>query len=328
VIPVAVALAVLAAEGASAAPAVRRAQDPVVVPRAPLSFEAEARTVNLTVTVRGADGKFVRDLKMDDFQVFDDERPQAISYFARVFDPARVGEEGDGAPDPTAIDLGMLFDTSTSMSEVLKLSQNAAIRFLETIPRARELTTVFFDSDIRLSRFTGEVHQGLFDRLNKMKPSGMTMLYDAIAVYLSRISADPGRKVLVIFSDGEDSGSEISLEDLRDVVRSSTVTIYPIQFTGKYQNAAAQAKAIALMRDLAEMTGGEVFTPASYRDLDGIYDGLLDELAAQYVIGYVPESPKPGSHALRVAVPSKPQLRLRHRRGYFVDAPEAPERLK
>lgn len=299
-----------------------RAQDPVVVPRLPLTFEAEVRTVNLTVTVRGSDGKYVRDLGLDDFHVFDDEKRQQVSYFARVFDPARVGEEGDGAPDPTAIDLGMLFDTSTSMAEVLKLSQSAAIRFLETIPRARELTTVFFDSDIRLSRFTGEVHQGLFDRLSRLKSSGMTMLYDAIAVYLSRVSADPGRKVLVIFSDGEDSGSEVGLDELKDVVRSSTVTIYPIQFTGKYQNAAAQAKAIALMRELADMTGGEVFTPRSYRDLDSIYDGLLDELAAQYVIGYVPESPRPGSHALRVALPSRPDLRLRHRRGYFVDPPE------
>ncbi len=136
--------------------------------------------MNLTVTVRGADGKLIKDLTVKDFSVFEDDKPQEIQFFARVFDPARAGDEGqEGAPDPTAIDLGMLFDTSTSMAEVLRLSQNAASQFLESIPRARDLTTVFFDSDIRLSRFNGESQQGLFDRLQKAKSGGDTLLYDA-----------------------------------------------------------------------------------------------------------------------------------------------------
>lgn len=298
------------------------AQDVSVSPT--LTFATEARSVNLTVTVRGADGKYVRDLKMEDFEVTEDGKKQDIAFFARVFDPSRVDETaGEGTPDPTAIDLGMLFDTSTSMAEVLKLSQNAAVRFLETIPRARELTAVFFDSDIRMSRFTGEVHQGLFDRLSKMKSSGQTMLYDAIAVYLSRISADPGRKILVIFSDGEDSGSEVSLTELKDIVRSSAVTIYPILFAGKYESSSAGLKAASLMHELADMTGGEVFTPKSYKDLDAIYDGLLDELAAQYVIGYVPvEEPKPGVHPLKVSVARRTDLKIRNRQSYFVEEKE------
>lgn len=298
------------------------AQDPPFKPRVPLTFATEARTVNLTVTVRGMDAKLMKDLTVADFTVFEDDKPQPIQYFARVFDPSRADDEGqEGAPDPTAIDLGMLFDTSTSMAEVLRLSQNAASQFLESIPRARELTVVFFDSDIRLSRFSGEGQQGLFDRLQKAKSSGMTLLRDAIAVYLSRISDDPGRKIMVLFTDGEDSKSEISVPELRDLVRSSTVTIYPIVFGGKYTSSSAGLTANALMKDLAEMTGGEVFTPKTFRDLTPIYDSLLDELAAQYVIGYIPqENPSPGEHRLRVEV-NRPGAKARHRRGYRVEAP-------
>jgi len=299
------------------------AQDPPYKPRVPLTFASEARTVNLTVTVRGADGKLIKDLTAKDFSVFEDDKPQEIQFFARVFDPARAGDEGqEGAPDPTSIDLGMLFDTSTSMAEVLRLSQNAASRFLESIPRAHDLTTVFFDSDIRISRFNGESQQGLFDRLQKATSGGDTLLYDSIAVYLSRMTDDPGRKIVVIFTDGEDSKSVISVSELKDLVRSSTVTIYPIVFGGKYSDEGAGLRARLLMKELADLTGGEAFNPKTFRDLAPIYDGLLDELATQYVIGYVPSADVgPGEHRLRVDV-ARAGTKARHRRGYRIAPPE------
>jgi len=299
------------------------AQDPPPFrPRVPLTFAAEARTVNLTVTVRGADGKFTKDLTVEDFAVFEDDKLQEIQYFARVFDPSRARDEGqEDAPDPTAIDLGMLFDTSTSMAAVLKLSQNAASQFLESIPRARTLTTVFFDSDIRLSKFNSESQQGLYDRIQKSKSGGETLLRDAIAVYLSRITDDAGRQIVVLFTDGEDSKSLISTVELKDLVRSSTVTIYPIVFSGHYSGGAKAIEAKSLMRDLADLTGGEVFLPKTFKDLTPIYAGLLDELAAQYVIGYVPQGDlKPGEHKLRVDVKRK-GAKARHRRGYRIAPP-------
>lgn len=306
------------------------AQDPPPFkPKVPLTFATEARTVNLTVTARGVDGKLLKDLTSADFTVYEDDKPQRIRFFARVFDPSRSDDEGqEDVPDPTAIDLGMLFDTSTSMAEVLKLSQNAAASFLESIPKARALTTVFFDSDIRLSKYNSESQQGLFDRIQKAKSGGDTLLRDAIAVFLSRITDDPGRKIVVIFTDGEDSKSLISISELKDLVRSSTVTIYPILFAGKYSDSAAGLQAKALMRDLAELTGGEVFSPRTFKDLAPIYQGLLDELAAQYVIGYIPEEdPAPGEHRLRVEV-ERAGVRLRHRRGYSVAEPEKEEKKK
>jgi len=306
------------------------AQDPPPFkPKVPLTFATEARMVNLTVTARGVDGKLVKDLTSGDFTIYEDDTPQRIQFFARVFDPSRAADEGqEGAPDPTAIDLGMLFDTSTSMADVLNLSQNAAASFLESIPRARALTTVFFDSDIRLSKYNSESQQGLFDRLQKAKSTGDTLLRDAIAVYLSRISDDPGRKIVVLFTDGEDTKSLISTGELKDLVRSSTVTIYPIVFAGKYSDSTAALQAKALMRELADLTGGEVFVPRTFKDLAPIYAGLLDELAAQYVIGYIPAvDPAPGEHRLRVDV-ERAGVKVRYRRGYRVAPPEKEEKKK
>ncbi|HEX9202429.1 MAG TPA: hypothetical protein VF964_00585, partial [Vicinamibacteria bacterium] len=79
-------------------------------------------------------------------------------------------------------------DTSESMKAQIRLSQQSAVRFLESIPRARDLLLIFFDQDIRLSRYNDENQQGLFERILGMKGSGNTALYDAISVYLSRIA--------------------------------------------------------------------------------------------------------------------------------------------
>lgn len=306
-------------------------QDPPIRPRAPLTFATEARTVNLTVTVQNENGKFLRNLTAQDFAVFEDEQVQDIAYFARVFDPSRAKDEGrDGAADPTAIDLGILFDTSESMADVLRLSQDAAVQFLETIPRARELTTVFFDSDIRLSRYNSEAQQGLFDRIQKIKApkASRTLLYDSMAMYLSRVGDEPGRKIMVLFTDGEDVQSQVNISELKDLFRSSTVTVYPILFKGAYMNVSSGLRSNALMRDIAEMTGGELFTPKTFKDLQPIYDGLLDELAAQYVIGYVPKNdPTPGDHRLRVEV-AVPDAKIRHRRGFRIAPPPSDANKK
>ena len=139
-------------------------------------------------------------------------------------------KDSAAAREALALDLGLLLDTSSSMLKELKLSQEAASRFLEAIPRARELYTIFFDEDIRVSRYDSENQQGLFDRIHAAKGGGNTALYDAIAVYFSRVQDGTGRKVLVLFTDGEDTRSALDFTDVVKLVRSGRVTIYAIAF--------------------------------------------------------------------------------------------------
>ena len=278
-------------------------------PPAPV-FPADLDVVNVTATVRDAAGHLIGGLKAEDFVVLEDGRPQAIQVFGRAVDP--------GHDETLALDLGLLMDTSQSMLEELKLSQEAATRFLQAIPRARELITIFFDQDIRLSRYDSENQQGLFDRIEQAKGGGNTALYDAMAVYLSRVAGGTGRKVLVVFTDGDDTTSALSVGELIRLVRSSTVTIYPIAFTGGLQAGSPSAlRSRGFLNEVADLTGGQVFRPAASRDLPGIYQRILEELSGQYVLGFVSDNARHDGKYRKLKVQVRREgLRVRHREGY------------
>jgi Ca-activated chloride channel homolog len=295
----------LLAAAALAAPAF--AQEPTKPP----VFSAGTDVVNVTLTVRDAQGRLVSDLTREDFAVQEDGRLQAVQVFARAVQP--------GHDETLALDLGLLLDTSESMLKMLKLSQQAAVRFLQSIPRARDLITIFFDEDIRLSRYDSENQQGLIERIETIKGGGWTALYDAIAVYLVRVQDSSGRKVLVLFTDGEDSRSAIGLGELLQAIRSSGVTIYPIGFMGGFPTGSARLlQSRAFLQQIAEITGGQLFTPSTSKDLGLIYQKILDELSAQYVIGFVSDNQRRDGkfRKLRVDV-RRDGLKARHRLGYF-----------
>jgi Ca-activated chloride channel family protein len=286
-----------------------RVEAPAPGQRSPV-FPVGLEMVNLTISVRDAQGHLINDLEEPHFVVYEDGRPQQIQLFARAVE--------SGKEDALALDLGLLFDTSESMIKELRFAQEAASRFLESIPRARDLLTIFFDQDIRVSRYDSEHQQGLMQRIFEAKGGGNTALRDAIVVYVSRVSDSPGRKILVLFSDGEDSTSAISLQDMLALVRSSNVTIYPVAFTGSF--AAGSNRALSarnFLGHLADLTGGQLFAPHTSKDLPDVYDQILDELKSQYVIGYVPDNPKRDGkyRKLRVEV-SVPELKVRCRPGY------------
>jgi Ca-activated chloride channel family protein len=280
-------------------------------------FAVDVEVVNLTVIVRDAAGALVTDLNREHFKISEKGRPQEIQIFARARDP--------GQDERLALDLGLMMDTSQSMLEVLKLSRHAAVRFLETIPRARDLLTIFFDEDIRISRYTSERQQGLFARIQALEGGGFTALYDAITVYLSRVEDTRGRKVLVLFSDGEDSASSVRQSEVLFLVRSSSVTIYPIAVTSLHGTSRG-LKSMAFLHQLADLSGGRVYTPTSSRQLRHIYDEILAELEAQYVLGFISDDPTRDGRFRKLKVElSRPKLKVRHRKGYYAPADFVPE---
>jgi Ca-activated chloride channel family protein len=279
-------------------------------------FGVGLELVNVTATVRDEDGNLVSDLPIEDFTVTEDGREQRLELFAPASDPAEREE--------LTLSLGMLFDTSESMRPNLRLSQASAVRFLDSIPRARDLILIFFDRDIQISRYNSENQQGIFGRILETEGQSYTALYDSIVAYLSRVMDTPGRKVAVIFSDGDDTISSVRPSDVIHLVRSTNVTIYPVAFPGERGVGSKSAiRARAFLGELARSSGGEVFRPGAYRELAKIYTRILDELAGQYVLGYVSDNPRRDGkyRRLKVAV-RRPGLRVRHRPGY--NAPEEP----
>jgi Ca-activated chloride channel family protein len=297
-------LAVCAALAAACAPCVAHAQPRPV-------FGAGLEVVNLTATVFDDQDRLVTDLAPSDFIVAEDGKQQRVSVFGRAHEP--------GQDELLALDLGMLFDTSQSMLGELKLSQEAAVRFLDRVPRARDLLTIFFDQDIRISRYDSENQQGLFERIHDAKGGGNTALYDSIAVYLSRIRDSPGRKVLVLFTDGEDSTSTLSLADVVDLLRASPVTVYVIGFSAGV-GRGTRLMAATVLRRLASITGGAVHYPTGSRDLPGIYQSILDDLGGQYVLGFTSlNTARDGKYRrLRVTLKNpRKGWKVRHREGYY-----------
>ena len=291
---------------------------PVAAQKTPV-FRVGLDLVNVTVTVRDGRGGLVSDLTAEDFVVREDGRPQRLEVFA----PAAV----PGAREELALNLGMLFDTSESMRKDLRLSQESAIRFLDAIPRARDLLLIFFDRDIRISRYSSENQQGIFGRILETKGEGYTALHDAIAVYLSRVAGTPGRRVLVLFSDGDDTTSQVPPGEVQRLVRSSDVTIYPVAFPGEHRKNSSEAlRARSFLHSLAELSGGRVFQPTASRELAAIYQSILDELGTQYVLGYVSDDPRHDGKFRRISVQLKrPDLKLRHRPGYDAPKDEPPK---
>jgi Ca-activated chloride channel family protein len=318
--------------------------------------------VEVTVTVRDARGNLVGDLAGSDFVVREDGRPQHVEVFGAAAAQVHTGEraprtgklhctrcgevlpvtEGQTVPecprghrtfdigerDELALTLGMLFDTSESMRRELKLSQESAIRFLDAIPRARDLLLVFFDQDIRISRYNSENQQGIFERILETKGVGTTALYDAVAIYLSRITETSGRKVLVLFTDGDDTTSRLQAQEVLRLVRSNAVTIYPVAFMGgeHHPGSAEAMRARAFLNELAVSSGGQVFQPSASKELAAIYQKILDELGSQYVLGYVSDNPARDGKFRRLTVQvSRSGLRVRHRPGYYAPKDEPPK---
>ena len=299
VLPSTAALAVLIGIGPA------RAQPP-----SPPVFPVGLEVVNLTVTVRDQAGGLVTDLASEDFEVLEDGRPQTIEIFARAHDP--------GQDDAMALDLGLLMDTSESMVEMLKLSQQAAVRFLDTIPRARDLITIFFAEEIRISRYSSEHQQGLFARIQELQSGGNTALFDAITVYLSRVQEARGRKILVLLSDGEDTCSSVSQSELLYLVRFSGITIFPIAVRSFRPGSAHDLRSIGFLSQLADLSGGQVFSLRSAVELGSIYQKILDEIEAQYVIGFISDDPARDGKLRKLAVRlRRPGVRVRHRTGYY-----------
>jgi Ca-activated chloride channel family protein len=301
-------LALLISILAGAAPATASQATPV--------FDVGLDVVYVTATVRDKDGRLVTDLKAGDFVIEEDGRPQTLQVFA----PAASPEERE----ELALNLGMLFDTSESMVRHLRLSRHSAVRFLESIPRAKDLILIFFDRDIRISHYNSENQQGIFERILETEGQSYTALNDSIVAYLSRVVGTPGRKVAVIFSDGDDTISSVSTPEVIQLIRSTNVTVYPVAFAGgRGVGTPSAIRARAFLGELAKSSGGEVFRPGAYRELAEIYNRILDELSTQYVLGYVSDNPKRDGKYRRLEVEvRRPGLRVRHRPGY--NAPEEP----
>jgi Ca-activated chloride channel homolog len=271
-------------------------------------FKSRVDLVNIGVTITDKRGKLIADLTRDDFTVLEDGRPQTITYFA-------------GAEVPAAeMHLGLLLDVSGSMESDIAFTRTAAVKFLNSLTEALDVTLVDFDTEVRVARYEQHDFARLIERIRAKKTGGDTALFDAIGVYLDGAAGQEGRKVMLLYTDGGDTRSAIRLGELLDLVKASDVTIYAI---GAFDVTAARVRAEerTVLQQITEASGGRVFFPPSVKELDKVYEQVLAEIRAQYTLGYVSTNPRSdGSWRkidIKLARSDARDLRIRARRGYF-----------
>jgi Ca-activated chloride channel family protein len=263
--------------------------------------------VNLAVIVTAKTGALVSDLTADDFDIYEDGRKQTIRYFAS-------GQEDGAGP---ALHLGLLLDVSESMGEDLGFTKTAAIKFLNTLTDAADITILDFDTEVRAARFSQQEFARVVERIRQKKAAGFTALYDAVGVYLHDAGEQDGRKIMLLYTDGGDTRSAIPLHELMDLLKASDVTVYPIGAL-EHQSASARSQQRMILERMAEVSGGQAFFPTSVKDLDSIYDKVVAHIRAQYTLGYLSTNDKADGTWRKVEIRlNRKDLRPRARQGYF-----------
>jgi Ca-activated chloride channel family protein len=283
-------------------------------PRQP-TFGTGIEVINLTVSVTDADQRYVTSLGRADFSVFEDGIKQSLSLFTHENLP---------------ISLVLMIDTSASMDEKLVVAQTAAIQFTKTLrPQDSASVIQFNDRATTLQSFTADPAQ-LEAAIRSTRASGPTALHNALYIALKELQKQKSatelrRRAVVLLSDGEDTASLVSDEQVKELARQSEVAIYAISLRPNRpsdRERLAFSQAVHLLTTLAHDSGGQVFFPNSLSELDAVYGRIAEELRTQYSIGYVSDNSRRDGKWRRIVVrvAQRPELVVRHKLGYYAPA--------
>jgi len=276
---------------------------------APLQVDVNLVVVNVTVT--DPFDRIVTGLDQENFQVYDEKVEQKIVAFST-----------EDAP----ISVGLIFDCSGSMGDKIQKSKEAALQFFKTSnPQDEFMLVSFSDRPDMISGFTAK-YENLQDRLLTVKSGGRTALLDAIYLGLSEMKkATTNRRALLVISDGGDNHSRYTESDIKKAVKESDVQIYAV---GIFEPMTSRARTVeeaggpGLLAELAEVSGGRMFSVENSNELPDIAEKISIELRNQYVLGYKPSNLIRDGRWRRIKVklnPPKglPPLQIYARTGYY-----------
>jgi VWFA-related protein len=282
-------------------------QDP---PAAPPAFRTGIDIVSLNVTVTDSASRYITDLDQAEFMVFEDGVRQDLTFFNR-------------RPQPIA--LSLLLDSSASMEEKIPTLQAAAINFVKRLKPSDIAQVIDFDSRVEIRQAFTSNQAELETSIQQTAAGGSTSLHNAIYIALKELrkikavnEEDVRRQALVVFSDGEDTSSLVSFEEVLDLAKRSETAIYAIALRGVDTQTKGFREAEFVMRTLAQETGGRAFFPARIEDLAGVYAQIAEELASQYTLGYTSKNQRrDGAWRSLVVRVSRPSIAPRTKKGYF-----------
>lgn len=291
------------------------------------TLKVQVNVVQLFFNVKDKKGALIPNQTKDNFEIFEDGKPQTIKYFA--------------AESDLPLTLGIMIDSSGSQTRVLDMEKEVGGAFLNEILREKdEAFVISFDVNVDLLQdFTNDVHR-LKAALNKAKintgggggvlpglgggpvPTGNprgTLLYDAI--YLAshdELSHEVGRKAMILLTDGEDQGSQEHIKDAIEAAQKADTICYVLLIADRGFYGFGGYSGDSEMKKLATETGGRVIEVGNKFDkLKDAFDQIAKELRSQYNVGYTPTNSKLDGSYRKVDVHSKQGYKIQARSGYY-----------
>jgi Ca-activated chloride channel homolog len=271
-------------------------------------IRVDVTRINFLFAVSDKKGRFVTDLKREDFEVLESKKPQQILEFVAESDlPLR---------------LGILIDTSNSIRDRFRFQQEAAVEFINNVirPRQDRAIIVSFDTSASLVADLSSDVEALTNTIRSLRPGGGTALYDA--VYLAcrdKMMLDQPlykfRRAIVVLSDGDDNQSRYTRDQALEMAQKADCVIYTISTN----ITRIESDGDKILRYLSQETGGETFFPFKASDLTQSFENIANELRSQYNILYRPEPLKLDGlfHPVTIRVKKRNELQVRARRGYY-----------
>ena len=270
-------------------------------------IRSEVTRVNMLFAVTDKKGRFITNLTQDDFQVFENKKPQKILEFTSESDlPLR---------------LAILIDTSNSIRDRFKFQQEAATNFINSVVRKQDKAMVVsFDTAAELVTDLTSDTQVLENGVRGLRPGGGTALYDAIFFACKeKLSRDQPmykfRRAIVILSDGDDNESRYSRDQALEMAQRADTVLYTISTNITH----IETDGDKVMRYFAEETGGASFFPFEASDLNQSFENIANELRHQYNLFYRPEPLKNDGlyHKVQIKVKKRRDVIVRARKGYY-----------
>jgi Ca-activated chloride channel homolog len=274
------------------------------------TIKASVDEVNLVFTVTDKHGKFVKDLKKEDFRVVDDNKPpkQIVNFSTETNLPLRVG---------------LLIDASNSIRDRFRFEQEAAIEFLNQIvrPKSDRAFVIGFDTTAEITQDFTDSTEMLSKGVRMLRPGGGTALFDALYFAcrdkLMKSSSNTGavRKAVILISDGNDNQSRVTREEAIEMAQKAEVVIYTISTN----ISGVKERGDRVLERIADATGGRAFFPFKIQDVADAFSAIQDELRSQYALAYKPaDFQKDGRfRSIDIVAENKKNLHVRARKGYF-----------
>jgi len=279
-------------------------------------FRTEVDQVVVYVSVYDENSRLVSGLEKEEFTVFEDKIEQEITSFAQMDVPSTVG---------------IVVDSSGSMRNKMLKVEEAMNLFLDQNNLENELFLVRFDDEVELEEdFTQEV-EDIRDAIGNIVVRGGTALYDSIYLSIDKSRQGNGpRRVIVVFTDGEDKDSYYTHEELLEKAREGDAQIYIVAFLDSELSdkkgffgifKSERGKIEEQIRAIADVTGGEAFFPQQVSELNSIFEAIAHDLKNQYRLAYISGNREKGGEWRRIDVTvsssKERKLKVRAKRGYY-----------